>query len=396
VNDLTTNIQDTARGGTVPAPPLASAQPATPWKAPRETALFLFLLGILLLPPLVYADDGYRIGQFAKIAALALLALSIDLIWGYTGLLSLGQGLFFGIGAYAVAYSLSLQQAALGEEKAFVAAPDMALPNFMMFSRFTEVPEWIAPLINIYFAVAVAILLPTLFAAGFGFITFRLRIKGVYFSLITQALILTLYLIVIRQLPYTGGHVGMGTLNKLDIFGYRFGDDLHLYFLIAAILVVSYIGCAILMNSKFGQLLTAIRDNENRVMALGYNPALYKTFIFTLSSALAGLAGALYVSANHSVGPKFLQIDFSILAVIWVAVGGRGTLVGAILGAYLVEFGKILISEQWPFVWTMILGALFILVVLVLPTGIMGSVYTLVGAVETRWRRFRADPDAAP
>ena len=190
MNDLTTNIPDAACVS-VPAPPLPSAPVATPWKAPSAIGQFLLLLAILFLPPLVYADDGYRIGQFAKIAALALLALSIDLIWGYTGLLSLGQGLYFGIGAYAVAYSLSLQQAALGEDKAFVAAPDMALPNYMMFSRFTEVPEWIAPLINIYLALAVAIFIADLaLPPASDSSRFVCASKGVYFSLITQALIL--------------------------------------------------------------------------------------------------------------------------------------------------------------------------------------------------------------
>ncbi len=369
MSDLTTDIQE------LPKPPvvLPSDLLAAPsWNLGGKIAAFLFLLA-LWIPPFYYGDEPYRMEQFAKIAALGIFALSIDLIWGYTGLLSLGHGLYFGLGAYAVAYSLKLQRAALAEGREFIAAPDMALPDFMAFSRLTEVPLVIRPLINIYFAIAVAILLPLLVAAAFGFITFRLRIKGVYFSLITQALILAMYLLVIRNLPLTGGDVGMVSLNRLELFGYRFQNDFNLYFLNAGVLLVAcFLGCAALMNSKFGQILTAIRDNENRVMALGYNPALYKTFIFTLSGALAGLSGALYVSANHAAGPKFLQIDFSIVAVIWVAVGGRGTLVGAILGVYLVEFGKILISEQWPFVWTMILGLLFIAVVLFLPDGIVG------------------------
>jgi urea transport system permease protein len=368
---------------------LAPAIPAAP--SPNvggKIAILLFLL-CLLGPPLYYEDDLYRTEQFAKIAALALFALSIDLIWGYTGLLSLGQGLYFGLGAYAMAYCLKLQRAAIAENREFIAAADMALPDFMAFSRLTHVPEWIAPLINVYVALGVAILLPALVAGVFGFITFRLRIKGVYFSLITQALIMALYLLVIRNLPYTGGDVGMVNLNRLTLFGYKFQEDFYLYLFIVGILIVCYLGCALLMSSKFGRLLTAIRDNETRVMALGYNPALYKTFIFTLSGAMAGLAGALYVSANHAAGPKFLQIDFSVVAVIWVAVGGRGTLVGAILGAYLVEFGKILISEQWPFVWTMILGALFITVVLFLPDGIVGLLRNISQFAMKRLKRAK-------
>ncbi len=369
---------------------VAPAIPDAPaWNIGGKTATLLFLLCLLLAPPLLYNDDPYRCEQFAKIAALAILALSIDLIWGYTGLLSLGQGLYFGMGAYAMSYSLKLQRAALAENREFVAAPDMALPDFMAFSRLTHVPEWIAPLINVYLALAVAILLPALVAFVFGGITFRLRIKGVYFSLITQALIMALYLLVIRNLPHTGGDVGMINLNRLTLLGYKFQEDFYLYFFITGVLIVCFFGCALLMNSKFGRLLTAIRDNENRVMALGYNPAIYKTFIFTLSGAMAGLAGALYVSANHAAGPKFLQIDFSVVAVIWVAVGGRGTLIGAILGAYLVEYGKILISEEWPFVWTMILGALFITIVLFLPDGIIGLVRKTAALVGKRFRLAR-------
>ena len=244
----------------------------------------MFLL-CLLTPPFYYSDDPYRCEQFSKIAALAILALSIDLIWGYTGLLSLGQGLSFGVGAYAVAYSLKLQQAFLqdGRTRPFIMSGLIwrCLISWRS-SRLDKVPEPIRPLINIYVALAVAILLPALVAAVFGFVTFRLRIKGVYFSLITQALILALYLVVIRTLPYTGGDVGMVDLNQLTLFGYRFQEDYYLYFFIAGILIACFLGCAVLMNSKFGQLLTAIRDNENRVMALGCNPALYKTFIFTL------------------------------------------------------------------------------------------------------------------
>ena len=287
MSDPTTNIQE------LPKPAVAPVKSDVPsWNIGGKIATFLFLLS-LLTPPIYYGDDPYRCEQFAKIAALALLALSIDLIWGYTGLLSLGQGLYFGLGAYVMAYSLKLQRAAMDDGRPFVASPDMAMPDFMFFARLPQVPDWIAPLINIYFAAAVAIALPTIVAAAFGFVTFRLRIKGVYFSLITQALILALYLLVIRNLPYTGGDVGMVNLNRLELFGYRFQSDYYLYFFNVGILIVCFLGCAILMNSKFGRILTAIRDNENRVMALGYNPAVYKTFIFALAGALAGLSGAL-------------------------------------------------------------------------------------------------------
>jgi urea transport system permease protein len=364
-------------------PPSDAPVVPTPTSLRRRAARFVLLL-LILTPPLFYSDDELRCEQFSKFAALGILALSIDLIWGYTGLLSLGHGLYFGLGAYATGYSLKLQRAASLAGRDFIASPDMALPDFMAYSRLEEVPVWIRPLIDINLALFLAIAVPTIVAASFGFVTFRLRIKGVYFSLITQALILAMYLIVIRNQPQTGGEVGMTYLNRLTLFGYEFPNSFQLYYLTAPILILCYLGCALLMNSKFGQILTAIRDNENRVMALGYNPALYKTFIFSLSGALAGLAGALYVAANRSIGPDVLRVDFSIVAVIWVAVGGRGTLVGAMIGVYLVEYSGTVINEDWPRLWKIIQGALFIGVVLFLPDGIVGLFHKCYAFIQAR------------
>jgi len=362
-----------AGGASPPMTPPTDQPGAEPRNWSGRVATFLFLAA-LLTPPLFYGDDELRCEQFTKFAALGILALSIDLIWGYTGLLSLGHGLYFGLGAYAVGYSLKLQRAALNAGLPFTSSPDMALPDFMEYSRLEAVPEWIRPFIDIYFAIGVAILLPAIVAALFGFVTFRLRIKGVYFSLITQALILAMYLMVIRNQPQTGGEVGMTYLNRLTLFGYQFPNSYQLYYLVAPILILCFLGCAWLMASKFGQILTAIRDNENRVMALGYDPAVYKTIIFSLSGALAGLAGALYVAGNRSIGPDVLRVDFSIIAVVWVAVGGRGTLSGAIIGVYLVGFTGTMINEEYPTLWKVLQGAMFIGVVLFLPEGIVGLI----------------------
>ncbi len=365
----------------------------------RRAALTLFLAA-LFLPGLLLADDRYWLPLCSKFMALALFALSVDLIWGYTGMLSLGQGLYFGLGAYAVGYSLKLQKAALDAGKPLVAAPDMALPDFMNYCRLPAVPAWIAPLIHIWLALALALLVPTLVATLFGLVTFRLRIKGVYFSLITQALVLAVFTLVVNQQPYTGGVVGMTYLAKLTLFGVKF-QMANLYFLITGLLVACFLGCRWLVRSKFGQVLTAIRDNENRILALGYNTALYKTFVFGLAGALAGLAGALYVSAYGTTGPDSLGIAFSIEVVVLVAVGGRGTLLGAILGAVLVSLSNTLISDAYPEAWPIILGALFIGVVLFLPEGIVGGAVKLAERVR-RWRERVKDevpvpePAAAP
>lgn len=337
----------------------------------------LAFLSVLFIPGVVLAHDRYWLPLFTRYMALALFAMSVDLIWGYTGLLSLGQGLYFGIGAYCVGYSLKLRSAALEAGKPFVASPDMALPDFMAYCRLEQVPGWIAPLINIWLALALAVALPALVAAAFGFVTFKRGIKGVYFALITQALVLAIFTLVVNQQPYTGGVVGMTKLAKLELFGHAFrGQDL--YFLIVAVLSVCFIACLALMRSKFGRLLTAIRDSEYRVLSLGYDTAMYKTVVFALAGGLAGLAGALYVSALGTTGPDRLGIGFSIEIVILVAVGGRGTLFGAVIGAILVSLANTYINDTYKQAWPLILGGLFILVVVLLPEGIVGGIRNLV------------------
>jgi urea transport system permease protein len=378
---------------TSPATPLNSVpspQPArSPWLCDAFVALFLVAL---FLPAYFFAGDRYWLPLFTRYMALAIFALSVDLIWGYTGLLSLGQGLYFGLGVYAVGYSLKLQQAwhAAGRTTPYVPGPDMPLPDFMAYCRLPHVPAWIQPLIDVRLALFLAVFLPTVAATLFGLVTFRLRIKGVFFSLVTQALLLAVFTLVDNNQPITGGRVGMTYLNKLELFGAKF-QMLSMYYLVTGTLVVAFLGCALLTRSKFGRILTAIRDNENRVLALGYNTAMYKTFIFAVAGGLAGLAGALYVAAMGTAGPDRLDIAFSIEVVILVAVGGRGTLLGAILGAVLVNLANTLTSDAYPQYWPILLGALFIGVVLFLPEGIVGGVLKLAARVR-RWRETVPEP----
>lgn len=369
-----------------PAPPAPAAKPAPPIGFGIWKSLFLVLfLVALFLPGWLFEDDRYWLPLFTKYMALAIFALSVDLIWGYTGLLSLGQGLYFGLGVYAVGYSLSLQKAALNAGKPLEAGPDMALTDFMEYCRLPAVPSWIGPLIDIRLALVLAILLPLVVATLFGLVTFRLRIKGVYFSLITQALLLAVFTLIDNRQPYTGGRVGMTYLPFLQVGGITF-KNIVLYYLVTGVLVVSFLVCGLMMQTKFGKILTAIRDNENRVLALGYNTAMYKTFIFGLAGALAGLAGALYVSTMRTAGPDRLGIAFSIEIVIMVAVGGRGTLIGAIIGAILVNLANTWCNNEFKEVWPIILGSLFILIVVFMPEGIVGFGRSLPG----RLRRIRA------
>jgi urea transport system permease protein len=357
-------------------PVSTAAGPALP---PARRLSPLGWLGILVfmacffLPAYFYHNDRYWLPLFSRYMALALFAVSVDLVWGYTGLLSLGQGLYFGLGVYMVGYSLKLQEAATAADMPFEVVPDMALPNFMEYCRLPAVPSYIAPLIYINLAFALAIVLPSIVAALFGLVTFWRRIKGVYFSLITQALVLAVFTFVVNQQPYTGGVVGMTNLPRLLLFGILF-EKVTLFYLIAGSLAVCFLLSVLLVRSKFGRVLTAIRDNEYRVLALGYNTAMYKTFIFALAGGMAGLAGGLYVSALRTCGPDVYLPSFSIEIVIMVAVGGRGTLAGAVMGVVLVNYAKTYLTGV-PVVqpyWPIIMGSLFVVVVLLLPDGILG------------------------
>lgn len=381
----------TAPAPAVANPPVATVEPETPRVSAARSywrlAFFLLFLAALYIPG-YNMDPGYRLPKFNRFMALALYALSVDLIWGYTGLLSLGQGLYFGIGGYIVGYSLILQKAALeGDKPRFDFGPDMELPPFMFQNRLEHVPALIAPLIKIWLAVGLAVLLPMLVAGLFGGVVFQRRIKGVYFSLITQALVLAVFHLVTNQMPYTGGEGGLYNLAILQLFEFDF-KPFPMYILITTVVVIFALGCYVLMHSKFGKILTAIRDNEFRVMALGYNTAMYKTFVYALAGAMAGLAGALFVAANRTAGPTFFSIYESIEVVIFVAVGGRGTLVGPILGALLVNEGKDLINEHFRDIWPIILGGLFISVVVFLPDGIIGGVPRIANALGRTCRKL--------
>ncbi len=377
-------------GLTAPPLPLTPRASRSPLRAMLWWGGLILFLASLFVPGYELRDDRYWLPLFTRYMALALFALSVDLVWGYTGLLSLGQGLYFGLGAYAAGYSLKLQSAALEADKPFTPGPDMALPDFMAYCRLEAVPGWIQPLINIWLALALAVIVPAAVAALFGAVTFWRRIKGVYFSLITQALLLAIFTLVVTQQPYTGGVVGMTKLAKLTLFGHKF-TGLSLYYLVTAVLAVSFLGCLALVRSKFGGILTAIRDSEYRVLALGYNTATYKTFVFALAGALAGLAGALYVSALGTTGPDRMSIAFSIEVVVWVAVGGRGTLIGAVLGAILVSLTNTYVNDNYKERWPIILGALFILVVVFLPDGIVGGLKKLAARLS-RLRRTKPAP----
>lgn len=319
----------------------------------------LLVIALLLAAPLFLSE--FRLSLLGKFLAYAILALGIDLIWGYTGMLSLGHGVFFGLGAYCTAMYLKLEAAEGG------------LPDFMSWSGLTKLPWFWEPFQHGWFALGMAIILPMSLAAILGYLTFRSRIRGVYFSILTQALALIFVILFIGQQPYTGGTNGM--TNFKTIFGHYLTSpsvQTSLYIITVLTLVATYLFCRWLTNSRFGKILVAIRDSENRVRFSGYDPVLFKVFVFALSAGIAGLAGILFITQVGIISPAAMGIVPSIEMVVWVAVGGRGTLIGAITGAVLVNAAKSSFSELFPDAWLYFLGALFVLTVLFIPNGIMG------------------------
>lgn len=319
----------------------------------------IILAVVLLAAPLVLSD--FRVNLLGKILAFAILALSLDLIWGFAGMLSLGHAVFFGLGGYAFAMYLKLE------------ASDGQLPDFMFWSGLKELPLFWAPFQHAWFALPMVVIVPSALAGGLGYLVFRSRITGVYFALITQALALMVSILFIGQQPYTGGTNGL--TNLTSVFGHSLysPDTQHaLYFITIAFLVGAYLLCLGITSSPFGRLLVAIRDDENRVRFSGYDPALLKTAVYAVSAGLAGIGGALFAPQVGIVSPTMMGIVPSIEVAVWVAVGGRGTLIGAIIGAVIVNYAKSLLSESFPDIWTYFLGALFIGAVLIFPRGIIG------------------------
>lgn len=334
--------------------------------------VFLILLPLLHLLPgenVWYKVSIFRLNLLGKFMALAILALGIDMIWGYTGILSLGQGVFFGLGGYCMAMYLLLKVGTAGHYES-------NLPDFMVWNGLTELPWFWKPMYHAWVAMPCIIFIPALCALALGYVTFKSRVGGVYFAIVTQALALVLMITLIGQQPYTGGTNGLNDFRSIFGFPLRGPNlpktQLGLYVATVLILIAAYLLCRWITRSKLGRVLTAIRDDEKRVRFSGYDTANFRIFVFCLSAALAGIAGALFVPQAEIISPSNVGIVPSIEMVLWVAVGGRGTLVGAVLGALLVNSAKSGLSESFPGVWLYFLGALFVGVVVFFPKGCLG------------------------
>ncbi|HET9442906.1 MAG TPA: urea ABC transporter permease subunit UrtC, partial [Acidimicrobiales bacterium] len=340
--------------------PMARLAPGrNPWVG---RGLFVVFAVVLLAWPGVLGDPT-RVRQWAEYLCYAMIAVGIDVAWGYGGMLALGQGVFFGIGAYAMGMHLSLEQVDAG-----------ALPKFMsLYSDYTELPALWRPFRHLWFAAPAAVVLPMVVAGLLGWLVFNRRIRGPYFAILTQAAALIFWLVLVGQLKLTAGTNGL--TNFSTIFGrskYEPGTNELLYRMAAVgLLVVLAVGWK-LVSSRFGRLLVAVRDGEDRVRFLGYDPALVKTVAFVAAAGMAGLAGALAAPIIGIVAPNQFAVLPSILMVTWVAIGGRGTLFGAVLGALLVNWGETTFSEWRPEDWLYIQGALFVVVVAYTPGGVLG------------------------
>jgi len=349
---------------------LFSAMPA-----PARIALALFALAAFVWVPVAHlmlpADhalhlSAYWVSLLGKILCYMVVAVAMDLIWGYAGILSLGHGMFFALGGYAFGMYLMRQ---IGRDGSYGAD----LPDFMVFLAWKELPWYWTGSDSFLWAAFLAMALPGVVAFVFGWFAFRSRIKGVYFSIITQALTYAAMLLFFRNETGFGGNNGFTDFKR--IFGYSITAPetrVALFALSALLLILCLLLGRYLVTSRFGRVLAAIRDAESRVMFIGYNPLHYKLFIWTLSAVLCGIAGALYVPQVGIINPSEMSPANSIEIAVWVAVGGRGTLVGAVVGAGVVNLAKTWFTVSFPEYWPFVLGFLFIAVTLFMPQGIVG------------------------
>ena len=356
---------------------------SSPW-----TARFAFLAlasGLLVLPELV--GDPADIRQWAEWLCYAMVAIGLDLAWGYGGMLALGQGLFFGLGAYAMGMHLSLEQ-----------VPKGSLPSFMsLYSDYTTLPALWRPFQSFWMTAAIAVLVPMLIAGLLGLLVFKRRIRGPFFAILTQATAVIFALVLIGNLKLTAGFNGLTGFTK--IFGrnkYEPGTNRWLYNVAAIGLLVVLAVAMKLVRSRYGKLLQATRDSEDRVRFLGYDPALVKTVAFMVAAGMAGLAGAIAAPVFGIVSPGQFDAVPSILMVCWVAVGGRGTLWGAVVGALVVNWTRVTVSEARPDDWQYIQGLLFVVVLGFMPGGFAGLLRSryeaLAAAVTRRTRAHRREP----
>ncbi|HEX4403929.1 MAG TPA: urea ABC transporter permease subunit UrtC [Polyangia bacterium] len=339
------------------------------------------VLAVLAAVVVPAAAPPYMVPLLGKFLCYGIVALAMDLLWGYAGILSLGHGLFFALGGYGMGMYLMRSMAGEGVYRS-------QLPDFMVFLDWKTLPWYWHGFQSFGFAVVALLVVPGLLALVFGWLTFRSRIKGVYLSIVTQALTYAAMLLFFQNATGFGGNNGLTDFKRILGWPLQAAQTKTMLYVISVIaLVGTYLLCRFIVTSKLGRVLTALRDAELKTRFCGYESTNYKLFVWVLSAMLCALAGALYVPQVGIINPSEMQPSNSIEMAIWVAVGGRGTLTGALLGAWLINGGKSWLTAAFPSVWLYALGALFVIVTLFLPKGIVGFGEGPLGAWLARRRR---------
>lgn len=336
----------------------------------RSGAIGLTILAAVIFLVLPLALDLFRLNLVGKYLTYAFIAVSLVLLWGYGGILSLGQGIFFGLGGYCMAMFLKLEASDPVSTK-IQSTP--GIPDFMDWNQITALPWFWEPFKSLPFTLAAILVIPTLFAFIIGYAMFKRRVGGVYFAIITQVIALILSILIIGQQGYTGGVNGITDLKTL--LGWDIRDDSAkyiLYYLNGVLLVGAILLSRYILTSKFGMLLLAMRDKEDRVRFSGYDVSNFKIFIFCVAAMISAVGGAMFTLQVGFMSPSFVGIVPSIEMVIYAAVGGRMSLIGAVYGALLINYGKTLFSESYPELWLFLMGGLFIAVVMFFPNGLAG------------------------
>ena len=363
-----------------------------------EIGVYVIFIAAIMMAPLVM--DPFWLNRIAKYLVYGMLGIAVALSWGYAGVLNLGQGLFFGGGAYMLAMSLKL-----ASQTSLQQGSDKPVPDFMLWNAEPGSQTalccinkasflWI-PFQNQWFGVAMGIVLPVAIAAVLGIILFRKRIAGVFISIITLALVLLVRLLIIDAQPITNGFNGLTDLGWFKLFDFEFDPYVvQTYYLIAISLSVVLVAARLLIETRAGLILQAIRDDQNRARYLGFDVPRFQTFFFAVSAGIAAIAGMLYVIAAEFASPTFMDLSFSISMVVWAAVGGRASILGACIGAILINTLTATVSETKGFAeaWKAVIGLVFVLVVLYLPRGLAGFAHDLVDRFVTRFNGLRLRP----
>lgn len=343
-------------------------------KNPKNIVFTIIVILLALVP--LFCDLGIMksssVVRYGRYITFAIVAIGLDMIWGYTGILSLGHGIYFCLGGYGMAMYLLMQKTG-GK-----------VTDFMQRGGFTDLPWFWKPFLNLPLSLILIVVIPSLLAMLIGYFTFKNRVRGVYFSIISQALTWAMYTLFNGLQPYTNGTNGITGIDTIIGSYYDQGNIKILFYASLVTLVLVYALSAFLLSTKFGKILIAIRDGENRTYFSGYCVSKFKTFVYVLSALFAAVAGALYVNLNNSISTTEMTITFSVTMVIWVAVGGRGSLIGAVIGALLVSSCEFSVSSALPDLWQYIIGIFFTIVILFFRKGIVGFVSDIFAKLTSK------------